>query len=487
MIVTSILIIYLLINVILGIYISRSNKKNTGDFFSGYFLAKRSIGGFILAMTMVATFASASSFLGGPGLASSWGLSQVWVASSQIITGFITLGIIGKKLAIISRRINAVSISDYLRARYKSNFIVSITTILLLCFFTAQMIAQFIGGGTLIKFVTGFDYKISLTIFAVVVILYTSFGGFKAVVITDTFQGIIMTFGTFLFLFFVIRAGGGLENIINYLDVHNPGWDMISKGNYINDIKGLNLGYLMSFWVLVGFGVMALPQNTIRSMAFKDTKSMHRAMIYGTVVIFIMMIGMHIAGVFSLPLIEGANLSSTDQIVPYVVLKYMPSWASGLFLAAPLAAVMSTISSLIILASATLVKDLIQSARLNISDKKISTTSFTITFLIGAVAYIIAIYPPDIIVWINLFALGGLEATFFWPLVGGLYSKRANSKCAIISIVVAVVTYLYFHYNPFIFKIHEIVPSLLLSGIAFFISAKLNKKTLDSDVIENCF
>ena len=104
----------------------------------------------------------------------------------------------------------------------------------------------------------------------------------------------------------------------------------------------------------------------------------------------------------------------------------MPSWAAGLFLAAPLAAVMSTVSSLLILASATIIKDLYMTYIVKVKDsedeerisKKIPKYSFIITVLLGVIVFIFAVSPPDIIVWINLFAMGGLEATFFWPLIG---------------------------------------------------------------------
>ena len=83
----------------------------------------------------------------------------------------------------------------------------------MVAFFMAQMIGQFTGGATLISSITGLDHVVSLLIFGAVVIIYTSFGGFSAVAITDTIQGIIMCVGTFLLLFFVLKAGGGLAGI----------------------------------------------------------------------------------------------------------------------------------------------------------------------------------------------------------------------------------------------------------------------------------
>ena len=359
-IVLIILVLYLFINLWLGIRTSRKSAKENADkgFLSNYFAGSRSMGGVVLAMTLVATYTSASSFLGGPGLASSFGMSWSWVAGVQIGAAFLTLGVLGKKFAMIARRTNSVTISDYLRARYDSPAVVIVCGIAMVVFFITQMIAQFIGGATLLQTVTGLPYWAGLLLFGAVVIIYTSVGGFKAVVTTDTIQGIVMTFGTFLLLFFVIREAGGMDNIISTLDASNPGWDLMGKGEYGAEIAALRPGALISFWVLVGIAVLGLPQTAVRCMGFKDTESMHKAMIYGTVVIGILMIGMHLAGTFAFPLLPEEGLESTDQVIPYVVMQYMPAWAAGFFLAAPLAAVMSTIDSLLILASATIIKDI---------------------------------------------------------------------------------------------------------------------------------
>lgn len=498
-----ILIAYLIANIVLGLWVSRSgSKSSSGGFLQNYFAGGRSMGGLVLAMTLVATYTSASSFLGGPGLSASWGLSQVWVAAVQIGTAFLTLGVIGKKFALISRRIDSVTVTDYFKARYNSPAVVILCGVCLVVFFITQMVAQFIGGATLVESVTGLPYWTSLALFGLVVVLYTSIGGFKAVVITDTLQGIIMTVGTFLLLFFVIRAGGGMENITSQLDVLNPGWDLLGKGAYGEGTAALSPGYMISFWVLVGAGVLGLPQTAVRGMGFKDTRSMHRAMLYGTIVVGILMIGMHFAGVLTLPLLPEEGIASTDQVIPYVVLNYMPTWAAGLFLAAPLAAVMSTVSSLLILASATILKDLYltyiakdrktasadHAAQEDTQRKKIPLFSFLLTAGLGVIVFFIALSPPDIIVWINLFAMGGLEATFFWPLIGGLYWKKGNSKCCIASIIVGLAVFIFFNQVKIApFNIHEIVFGLAAGGIAYFLTGLLTKTEPDPVMLEQCF
>ena len=505
----AILIAYMVINALIGVWMShKSAQENASSgFIQNYFVGGRTMGGVVLAMTLVATYTSASSFLGGPGLAASWGLTQSWVAAIQIGTAFLTLGVIGKKLGMISRRIKAVTISDYLMARYKSPAVVILCSLMLVVFFITQMIAQFKGGATLIQSVTGLSYVASLVLFSAVVIIYTSFGGFKAVVITDTIQGFVMACGTFLLLFYVLHAGGGLENIIEFNNANNPGWDLIGKGEFGAEVAALRPGYLISFWVLVGVGLLGLPQTAVRSMGFKDTESLHKAMIWGTVVVGILMIGMHFAGALALPLVGEDQLANTDSVIPYVVNKYMPVWAAGLFLAAPLAAVMSTVDSLLILASATILKNLYVTyiAKKDVAEvidadqnegasvaadteKKIKYGSFALTIILGLIVFLLALNPPSILVWINLFAMGGLEATFFWPLIGGLYWKKGNASACIASIICGVAAFVFFNQVKIApLGIHEIVFGLIAGGIAYFVVGMITGKEPDPDVLEKCF
>lgn len=503
-VVLVILVAYLLINLWLGIRASRRSAKENASsgFLSNYFAGSRSMGGVVLAMTLVATYTSASSFLGGPGLASSFGMTWSWVAGVQIGATFLTLGVLGKKFAMISRRTNAVTINDYLRARYDSPAVVIICGIAMVVFFTTQMIAQFIGGATLLQSVTGLPYWAGLLLFGAVVIIYTSVGGFKAVVTTDTIQGIVMTAGTFLLLFFIIRAGGGMDSIVSSLDAGNPGWDLMGKGEAGAEIAALRPGALISFWVLVGVAVLGLPQTAVRCMAFKDTRSMHRAMIYGTAVIGVLMIGMHLAGTLAFPLLPEGGLESTDQVIPYVVMKYMPAWAAGLFLAAPLAAVMSTIDSLLILASATIIKDLylhyVKRVPLGTEEAndpaydeafdKVPKYSFALTAGIGIIGCLLALDPPDVIVWINLFAFGGLEATFFWPIIGGLYWKKGSSKACLASVICGLATFIFFNRVKILpFGIHEIIAGLIVGGVVYFAVGALDKSEPDPEMLKKCF
>ncbi len=128
------------------------------------------------------------------------------------------MALLGKRFAIVARRTGAVTITDYLRARYKSDAVVILCSAALLIFFMAAMLAQFIGGARLFQAVTGYPYIVGLGLFGVTVVLYTSLGGFRAVAFTDAVQGVVMLVAAVLVLLAVMEKGGGMESCIAALE-----------------------------------------------------------------------------------------------------------------------------------------------------------------------------------------------------------------------------------------------------------------------------
>lgn len=479
------IIIPMIIYLAIMLYIAyRSNKVATESqgegFLQEYFIGGRSLGGFVLAMTLIATYTSASSFIGGPGVAYNLGLGWVLLAMIQVPTAFITLGVLGKKFAIISRKIQAVTVTEYLRARYKSDAVVILSSIAILIFFSAAMIAQFVGGARLFQTVTGYPYIVGLVIFGITVVIYTAVGGFRAVALTDAIQGIVMIFATIFLFAAVLKTGGGLEKIINSLYEMDPARLTPDSGGSIAK------PFILSFWVLVGFAVLGLPQTTIRCMGFKDSKSLHNAMIIGTVVVGFLMLGMHLIGVLGAVIVPDIQVG--DLAVPTITLKVLHPVLAGIFIAGPLAAIMSTVDSMLILASATIIKDLfINYGGKEISSKKISKLSFYTTAILGIIVFILSIKPPELLVWINLFAFGGLEAAFLWPTILGLYWKGANSTGALLSMVTGIAAYFYFTIlNIKWLGMHQIVPTVLISLGAFIIGSLIGKKS-DEETIKLFF
>ncbi|MBQ0041517.1 MAG: sodium/pantothenate symporter [Clostridiales bacterium] len=489
-IILVILIAYLLVNVVLGIVFSkRQSKASTLSDEKNFFIGGRNLNGLLLAMTTMATYTSVSSFISGPGAAGlTYGYAQAWVAAVQVPVTFLVLGVLGNKLAMVSRRTGAVTVVGFLKARYKSDVLVIVTSLLMVAFFIAQMIGQFTGGATLISTITGLDYVASLVIFGAVVIAYTAFGGFTAVAVTDAIQGIVMCIGTFLFLFFVLRAGGGISGIDAGLQDNLP-------GVYDNLTAVYTPGSLISFWVLVGFGTLGLPQTAVRAMGFKNTKSLHSAMWIGAITCSFVIVGMHLAGVWAGALVDTADLPTSDYFIPYIIQKIMPVGVAGIFLAAPMAAVMSTVDSLLILAVAAIIKDLWRNyvvkddeEKIKKYNKNVKPASILLTIGLGVLVMILTVNPPDIIFFLNLFAMGGLECSFFWPLVGGLFWKKGTKQAAIASSIGAAATYVFCYYNVTWMGINAVIWGLLAGAILYFAVGKATiKDGLDTDILKKCF
>lgn len=466
------LLVFLFAVFAVGVWASKY-VQSSHSFLQEYFLGDRSLGGFVLAMTMTATYGSASSFLGGPGVAYNEGLGWVLLAMSQVVTGYFVLMVLGKKFAIVTRRYKAITLVDYLKERYQSKWVVLFSAFSIIIFLFSAMAAQWIGGARLIESITGLSYLSALFIFAASVLIYVMIGGFRAVALTDAIQGSIMFIGTLVLLIAVIVAGGGIPAIIQ--DLYNENPNLITpygaEGN-------LTPAYVSSFWILVGVGVVALPQIAVRAMSYKNARSMHRALIIGTIVVGFIMLNMHLVGVFARPILPGIEIG--DKVMPLVALEVMPPWLAGIVLAAPMAAIMSTVDSLLILVGSAIVKDVyINYMHPKASNQLIKRVSIAVTGVLGVIVFLLALNPPDLIIWLNLFAFGGLEAAFIWPIVLGLYWKNGNKYGAIASMVTGVALYIFFDtFYPEPLGMHSIVFPVICSFFAYVIISLFTKKKL---------
>ena len=197
---------------------------------------------------------------------------------------------------------------------------------------------------------------------------------------------------------------------------------------------------------------------------------MHRGIILGTIVVVVLMLGMHLAGALGRVILP--DLTIPDRVIPTLMITVLPPMAAGVFLAAPMAAIMSTINAQLLQSSATLIKDLYLriAPQQSENEARLRLLSGTITFLLGALLLLAAWNPPDMIIWLNLLAFGGLEAVFLWPLVLGLYWSRANAAGAISGMLAGAGSYtllasLNIQWGGF----HPIVPSLTISLLAFLV------------------
>lgn len=465
-----------------------NTKKESQGFIKEYFIGSRSLGGFVLAMTTVATYSSVSSFVGGPGQAWSVGFGWVYMSVVQVTALFLVLGVLGKKMAIVARKIDAVTVIDVIRHRYQSDAIAVISAVIIVLFFSATMVAQFVGGAKLFEAVTGYSYVTGLVVFGLVVVLYTTVGGFRGVAITDTLCSVVMLIGMFLLLGGVLKQGGGYANIMEHIAANKPEMlDPFSGGN-------MPLTLYISQWLLVGIFTIALPQSVVRNLSYKDTKSLHRAIIIGTVVVGAMNIGMNFIGVISqgiLPESLETYGNSVDNIIPLAIARSLPPFLAGITIIGPIAASISTISSLLLSATSSIIKDVYLYEREKrgnaVPESRAKSLSQLCNLILGLAIFAISVNPPSVIWKINMFAFGGLESAFVWVFLLGLFWKKANKTGAVCSMVSGTVVYcVCMLLGIKVAGIHQILIGVTVALAGMVIGSRLGKKT-DEDILDIYF
>ena len=468
-------IIFLAI-ILLPLMMNRMSKaEQHGGFFEKYYLADRKVSGIVLAITLMSTYGSASTFLGGPGVAYKLGYGWVLLAVIQVVTGYFVLLVLAKKFKNAAQKINAITISDYLRNRYNSKLVAFISTLAMIVFLIAAMSAQWVGGAKLLAAFMGIEYKTGIVLISVIIIFCVVFGGLKNILITDMIQGLIMIFSTIILLFAVINYGGGIDQITaNLVNINEKILTPFGANG------SLTPSYVSSFWVLVGVGVIGIPQIAINSMLYKNKRSLKQSIIVGSIVIFIVMFGVHLIGVMARGVFP--DIKDYDSVIPIITLKVLPWYLAALVLAAPMAAIITTVNAQFLLISSALIKDLLfnnKSIKEKITGKKVPIFVYGVNILVILLIMLLSMRPPSLIVNVNLFAFGGLEVTFLWPILLGLYWKKAEKYGALSSIVVGLISYILVKTVYVIKFIEPVVISLLISFVVFVIvSIVVNKNQL---------
>ena len=479
------LLIFIAVMVAISIFVR--HKQAEKNFVGSYFIGNRELGGFVLAMTTVATYSSVSSFVGGPGMAYQIGFGWIYMAVVQVTAIFLVLGIFGKRVALLARKFDAVTVVDIIRARFNSDLLAAISAFVIVLFFCGTMTAEFVGGAKLFAAVTGYSYEAGLILFGLTVVIYTSIGGFRAVALTDTCCAIMMMIGIVLLLHYVLQAGGGYENIMTTIEENHP--EMLEPFSFGN----MPWTIYFTQWLLVGICTIALPQSVVRGISYKDTRGLHDAMIIGTVVVGFMNIGINFTGILAHGILPGspADYGGVDNIIPTTIITVMPRELVGFAIIGPLAASISTISGLLIVASSAIVKDVYlhykQKNSQPVETSKLRILSMLTTAIIGATVFVIALTPPTLIWLINMFAFGGLETAFFWTLLLGLFWKRANKLGALLSMSGGTIIYCATQATGFkILNLHQITIGITCSLILFLIGSYLGKST-DNETLKKFF
>lgn len=435
----------------------RANRVNSSSgFMKGFFLGNRGLGVWALALT--ATIQSGGTFMGFPSLVYAHGwIVALWIGSYMVvpITGF---GILGKRLAQLSRRTGAITVPDLFRARFNSPSLGVACTIFILFYLSFLMFAQFKAGAIVLQLawpsggeislsedavaIADWRYHVGLIVFTVTVVAYTLLGGFLAAVWTDLFQSLLMFAGVLVLLFACLNAAGGLEQA-TLVSFQNTGPGFVYAPGYVAPtaaaVSGpasaphqfLPLSLAFSMFVVWIWGGVGAPAGLVRLMASQNTnvirKSIYVLSIYN-LGIYLPLIVICICGRALIP-----NLETPDQIIPRLALLTTADWPggsiiAGLILAAPFGAVMSTVSSYLVVLSSGAVRDIYQRfLRPRASRDELRLAAWITMILAGVISVAVMWTPPDFLQVFIVFSTSGAAATFLVPALMACYWRRATT------------------------------------------------------------
>jgi sodium/pantothenate symporter len=404
-------------------------QKYVSEFYS----AGRGLGAIVIAFMVSASICSVGTFIGGPGLAWSTGLSFSLVGYAFVFTNLTVLGTIGKKTAIIARRTNVTSYLGVILKRYNNNkYIALIAGLAIIIFLVPYSASQFIGAGRMLQVVTGLDYIYALLLFVVVVIVYSTYGGIRGISLAIILQGIFMTVGALLLFIGVLIYVGGPEAGFQSINTIDP--DLLNP-------KIWPLPFQISLWVTFGLVYIAMPHGALASLSYKNTRGMHKAMIIGAVVVLFWSVAMVWSGLFTRALYPVLPLA--DFAIPYVTVTVLPPFIAGITVAGAVAAAQTTVAVMILVISGTIVKDIfLNFINPNATDQYIKKFATIVTGIIGIAMFLLALAPPESLQWIIVYAIGGLASAFFFPFLLGLYNTRINEWGALCGIGNGLLSYI---------------------------------------------
>jgi sodium/proline symporter len=442
-------------------------KRSTDD-IDGYLLGGRKLGPAVAALSAGASDMSGWLMLGLPGAAYVAGLSASWIAIGLFAGALANYLIVAPRLRVHTERTgDAITIPDFLEKRFedRSHALRIISAVVIVLFFTLYTSAGIVSGGKLFESAFGADYAIGLWLTAGVVVVYTLFGGFLAVSLTDFVQGCIM-FVALVLLPVVAFSELGWQ-FTGALQAVRPGALDIMTG-----MTGLAILSSLAW----GLGYFGQPHIIVRFMAVRSVRDVPAMRNIGMAWMGVALIGALATGLVGVAYVARTGTPLSDPETIFILLSdvLFDPLITGFLLAALLAAIMSTISSQLLVSSSSLTEDFYRIyLRRSASQRELVTVGRISVLVVALVAIWLAYDPNNTILGLVANAWAGFGAAFGPVVILSLTWKRLTRNGALAGIVVGAATVLFWIYAPVLeggatlsSLIYEIVPGFVLGGLA---------------------
>lgn len=448
------LVVYTLV-MLYHAYLGQRATHNLGD----YYVGGRGMGGAVIGVSFFATYASTNSYIGHAGMGYAYGLP--WLIMAALIVLFTALSwlVIAPRLRLFTASWESLTVPDYLERRFaaRTPYLRVVSGLVILFSSLLYLVAIYKGAGSLFQVFLGIEYATAVLVTLLIVMGYTAIGGFFSVMRTDFLQGILMVMGALTIFWCVTDAAGGpgrlTELAVRADTAHLFTWN-----------GGVPLVVLLGIALSGSLKLLVDPRQVTRFYALRDARSVRTGLWVAVLGIAVIQFCLFPVGIYTRFLVDG--ITDTDLIMPTLLNDpaVFPVWVADFLLVAMIAAAMSSMDSVLLVAATVLHRDLVGIARPDTD--ALRWTRWGVVG-IAVVSAGIALRPPGGIVEMTIFS-GSLYAVCFLPaILFGLHWLRGTVDAVLWSMLAGVVVLVGWLLAGLGDRLHEVFPALAVSCLLY--------------------
>jgi len=425
------------------IFIGLRGMRRTSS-YNDFLLGGGNVGPWMTAFSYGTAYFSAVLFIGFAGkLGWGFGLSALWIAVGNTLIGVLGVWILlGNRIKKVTHSLNVKTMPEYLEARFNSPFLKGFTALAIFIFFVPYTAAVFMGLSYLFESTFQISYNWILLFMGLFTGIYLIMGGYKSMAMIDVIFGVIMTIGVIILLWFNIKRGGGIPNIVSSLKAIEP--------RLAAPVGPPGIVPLLSLVFLTSVAPFAMPQLLQKFYAIRDKKAVKIGTIASTVFAILVTGIAYFTGALTRIFLSPATSPGAfgeggvplfDALIPELLTTVIPSALTVIILLLILSASMSTLAALVLISSSTVTKDFYH----GFINKQASDSSLTRLGRVSSgffiiLSMILAWLKPAVIVTILSISWGAIASVFLGPFIWGMFSKILGKPGAIASAIAGLGT-----------------------------------------------
>ena len=419
----AVVVVYGIVLLAIGLWGGRESGS-----VAGYYVAGKKLPSWVIAFSSNSTGESAWLLLGLTGMGYMVGIHALWIVLGEVAGVAIAWVFVGIPFKAYTDHYESITVPDYLEARFKDtrHAIRLVSVGIILSMVIAYTAAQLTASGKAFSSFLGTSYEAGVLIGIVCILFYTIVGGFKAVAYSDLFQGVLMFSGLLVLPIVGIAAAGGWGELMSQLRAIDPallqpmgklGWSPAGIASTVGFIG-------------VGLAFLGTPQLLTRFISARSRQEIEDGSLIAVICIVVFDVGAVFAGMAGRVLFEG--LADPETILPTMSAELFPAVITGVFLVIVLAAIMSTVDSLLILVSSAVIRDVVQRVFApDLTERQFAMLGKLTTAVVGLGALAMALPEVRLVFWFVLFAWSGIGAAFSPVVLCSLFWKGTTRAGAI--------------------------------------------------------